>query len=340
MLSLFIRLAVTAGLIAVFASPIFALPTLSASGRVSALACRDINSISRDVQRSLCPPTTASTAALIARAILESRAKATTPIKPGSKKERVVAEKKDNRAAAKSQKAFQAGLKQKQQDKNPKVQAKKAQNAADKATRKAAWNAKSSADKASQQAANNAKQAATRAKHVADNTKANNSKKGQVKATATKKIKAANGKLAAQATKDYKATTGLPSRKAKYTTPQGKVYTGKDVRTAVYGSHLAEAKGGVGYNSFTGAQSKQKDKLPKDFENRPNSDGKLPLPGMKGKGREFVMLNGKQRGHDGRKPAPTDARVITQKNGAGYKLAGVVAHPAGSDDHVQVHPTR
>lgn len=154
----------------------------------------------------------------------------------------------------------------------------------------------------------------------------------------------------------YASAQGMPARGAAYTSPQGsecspfcaafvfstflflEPYNGKDVRQAVFASELANTKGGVGYNAFTGKASKSKDKLPKNFENRLNSDGTSPLHGASPAPgnplKEFPIMHNKQIGYDGRKPAPTEARIITQKNAAGQtELKGLIGHPAGSNDH-------
>jgi len=112
-------------------------------------------------------------------------------------------------------------------------------------------------------------------------------------------------------------------------------YNGKDVRQAVYAGEHAKAKGGVGFNAATGKEAKNKDKLPKDFGNRPNTDGSTPLPGAGTTGlKEFPMMHNKKNGYDGRKPAPTAERIITKTNAAGKtELVGKVGHGATGDDH-------
>ncbi|KAF9565891.1 hypothetical protein CPC08DRAFT_759264 [Agrocybe pediades] len=273
-----------------------------------------------------------------------------------AKKQNRVAEKKENRNLAKKQKHANKIAEAKQKQKMPPYgmdehgklrkpeQSEVAKGAwtkhtkaqTDKAGRKAAWHAMSPADQAKKEAASKAKQGAKAAADKAGNVKdKNRQNRVNSKAKTNAQRKAENQKHAAAARTQYNNAQGLPSRHDKFTSPQGKPYTGKDVRQGVYASEHAQAKGGVGYNAHTGKPAATKQKLPKEFENRPNSDGTHPLPGVApGNLKEYPIVHDKQHGHDGRKPTPSDARIITTKNSAGHTvLAGKVGHAAGSDDH-------
>jgi len=110
-------------------------------------------------------------------------------------------------------------------------------------------------------------------------------------------------------------------------------YTGRDVRQAIFASEFSLAKGKVGYHGLTGEVARAKERVPKIFENEANPDGTTPLPGVSAPPplMEFPMLHDKQVGYDGRKPVPSEARVIIQKNVAGKTVyRGLVGHPPGS----------
>lgn len=273
------------------------------------------------------------------------------------KKVAKVAEKKDNRKLAKQQKFAGKVAEAKQKQKAPpygidpttgalrkpqkddmaaKAWNDKQKKQTDKASRRAAYNALSSADKAAKENASKTKQAAKQAADKTGNVKEKNRQnRVKTKANANAQRKTENKKNANTAKAAYNTAQGLPSRKESYTSPKGNAYNGKDVRQAVYASEYAKAKGGLGYNQYTGKEAKTKEKVPKNFENRLNSDGSRPLPGVAPGGlSEFPILHNKQNGHDGRRPAPTDARIITKKNAAGQtELVGKVGHPATGDDH-------
>jgi len=205
-----------------------------------------------------------------------------------------------------------------------------------KAGRTAAYNALSPEDKAKKQSASATKQATKQAADKAGNVKEKNRQNRiKTKATANTQRKAENRKNANTAKAAYKDAVGMPSRGDKFTSPKGNVYNGKDVRQAVFAGEHAKAKGGVGFNGVTGKEAKNKDKVPKDFGNRPNDDGSTPLPGVTGGGlKEFPILHDKKNGHDGRRPAPTAERIITKTNAAGKtELVGKVGHGATGDDH-------
>jgi hypothetical protein len=147
----------------------------------------------------------------------------------------------------------------------------------------------------------------------------------------------------------YANAQGLPTRHETYTSPQGskylifvsihifncaiaEKYTGKDVRQAVFSFEVAQAKGGVGYDEKTGKQAALHNRQPKTFEDRE----KL-FPGTAvGTLNEFPIMHNARHGYDGRKPNPSEARIITQKNVAGQTvLIGKTGHPPGdSNDHV------
>jgi len=261
-------------------------------------------------------------------------------------KQAKITEKKENRALAKKQK-FQAGkdagkykigLNGKPVDKNtPMTKGEKQARTNRKAAGKAAYDAMSPAQKtakANKQAADRTAAAAT--KDARRNAKIAN------KATARTNAKADRKAQMTQARTDYHASIGtgtFPGRKTTFTTPQGKNYNGRDVRQALFNGHAASQPGkGVGYSSSNGKAAKPRDQHPKTFDNRPNKSGGKPLPGMTGSGREFGMTHNSVKGYDGRQPNPTDPRLITQKGASGaHEFRGVVAHPAGTDDHVQVH---
>jgi len=266
----------------------------------------------------------------------------------GSKKEKKTIERKENRQLAKKQNwqagakagKYKMGLNGKPVDKNTPVTKKEKQARTNRKAAGAAAHAKltptQKAAKANAQAAKAAGDASTKGARRAARVNA--------KDTARKSDKAARGKLMQGARADYKKsldTKTFPGRKTKFTTPQGKEYNGRDVRQSLFNSHAAARKGGVGYESRNGKPSPANRMHPKAFENRANSNGKQPLPGMKGQGREFGMTSGTQKGYDGRSPNPTEARLITQENKKGaQEFQGVVAHPAGSDDHVKVRGKR
>jgi hypothetical protein len=294
------------------------------------------------------------------------------------KKVKKVQERKDDRLLAKKQKWATGMAKAKQKgvpppyaidaasgklrkpvdaDLAPKVLAKKQAAQDAKRLRKAAYDSKSPAEKAAHNTASATRQAASRQAHIDGNTKQNNrAKRVATKAAARQKGKAENNRHTTAARNAYTSAQGLPGRKETYASPQGseylifvwihvlncataEPYTGKDVRQAVFSSEVAQAKGRVGYNMFTGKQAKLVDSLPKPFENRPNSDGTTPLPGAAPQPgnplNEFPIMHNARQGYDGRKPNPSDARIITQKNAAGQtELKGKIGHPAGTDDHV------
>jgi len=205
----------------------------------------------------------------------------------------------------------------------------------DKATRTAAYNALSPAEKAKKEGASKVKQDTKKAADIAGGVKdKNRQNRVKTKAAANTQRKTENKNAVNTAKAAYGNALGLPSRGATYTSPKGNDYNGKDVRQAVYASEFAKAKGGLGYGKITGKEAKNKDKVPKTFGNRPNSDGSTPLPGVAPGGlSEFPILHNKQNGHDGRRPAPTDARIITKQNGGRTELVGKVGHPATGDDH-------
>jgi len=272
------------------------------------------------------------------------------------KKKAKVAERKDNRKLGKQQKFAGKIAEAKQKQKAPPYgmdasgalrkpqegdMASKAwkdkQNAQTaKAARTAAYNAMTPEQKAAKQGASATKQAAKQASDKANGVKdKNRQNRVAAKAKANTQRKADNRKNANTAKAAYNSAVGLPSRGASYTSPKGNTYNGKDVRQAVYAAEHATAKGGVGYSQATGKEAKNKDKVPKEFGNRPNSDKSIPLPGVAPGGlKEFPILHNKQHGHDGRRPAPTAERIITKKNAAGNtELVGKVGHAATGDDH-------
>jgi hypothetical protein len=112
-------------------------------------------------------------------------------------------------------------------------------------------------------------------------------------------------------------------------------YSSKDVRTAVYNSHLF-ASGKV--NS-----------RPSEFQNRkagPVGKKHKPLTYMTGSGTEFPVT-GTKGGYQGGDPGTV--RAITQKDrhGDGYTFKGVVAHnnqlnqgSPGYNDHHEIRPTK
>jgi len=226
---------------------------------------------------------------------------------------------------------------------DPKTPGTKKEEAA-RATRKAAGlaahNTRSTAEKATRATAQTNKVAADRLTADARRTVRSDAKKA---ATAARKLDRKTQMT--QARGDYKKSidTGtFPGRKINFNTPQGKHYTGRDARQALFNGHAAGQPGkGVGFDTANGKQLPNKFKHPKEFENRPNvGDGNKPFPAMVGSGREFGMRSGHPQGYDGRSPNPTETRLITQANGAGvHEFKGVISHPAGSDDHVQVNGT-
>jgi len=145
------------------------------------------------------------------------------------------------------------------------------------------------------------------------------------------------------------ASGTFPHRDAKFTTPKGNTYTGKDVHQAAFTAHLSAQKP-VGFRLSDGSTSKTKDRHPKEFENRlqgPAHAQTKPLPDISSTGtkyREYGILHNKKKGYDGRSPNPTEARLITKPNAHGvHEFVGVVAHPdsTGPDmnDHHLVHPS-
>jgi len=278
------------------------------------------------------------------------------------KKAAKVAEKKDNRKVAKQRqfaaKVGEARQKQKvppygidpvtgalrrpqKEDMSPNAYDKKLRAQYAKAARTAAYTAMSPADKAAKQSASAAKQARKRAADKTGGVKEKNrQKRVKAKANANTQRKAENRKNANIAKAAYSTAQGLPSRGATYTSPQGRPYNGKDVRQAVYASEYAKAKGGLGFSQRIGFEVKKKsDKVPKEFKNNPNrGDGNLALPGVPSGGLlEFPILHNKQNGHDGRRPAPTEARIITKKDAGKTVLVGKIGHPAAGNGHPSDH---
>lgn len=111
-------------------------------------------------------------------------------------------------------------------------------------------------------------------------------------------------------------------------------YSSKDVRTAVYNSHL------FGNNKVNFK--------PTEFENRkegPSGKKHKPLTHMTGSGSEFPVTHQKG-GYQGGDPGTV--RAITQKDhDGGYTFKGVVAHNSqvaqgapGYNDHHEIHPTK
>lgn len=115
-------------------------------------------------------------------------------------------------------------------------------------------------------------------------------------------------------------------------------YNGKDVRQAVSTYGLAKAKGGVGYSELMSqlvGDGKVAKKWPKVFENRLNSDGSRPLEDEVKPldWEEFPIMQDKRKGYDGRRPVPTEARIIMKHSPAETELMGLVGHSPGSNDH-------
>ena len=75
--------------------------------------------------------------------------------------------------------------------------------------------------------------------------------------------------------------------------------------------------------------SRAKGRVPKFFKNEANPDDMTPLPGVSAAPplMEFPMLYDKKLGYDGRKPVPSEARVVIQEN----VYRGLVGHPPGSE---------
>jgi len=150
------------------------------------------------------------------------------------------------------------------------------------------------------------------------------------------------------AAKAHKATTNLPNRQSTFHVPgdaarnkPAHTYTGKDVRKAVFNSHMAAQKA-----KAAGQPSPQR-----GFKNFPHRNpkpngGANPLPHMrvaanrpgKAPGREIDLPNR----HNPAQRGP--ARVITQQTKGGHHtFKGVVAHDQsrtradkGFNDHFQV----
>jgi len=137
----------------------------------------------------------------------------------------------------------------------------------------------------------------------------------------------------------HRATTNLPGRHQEFHVPGGPTYSGKDVRHAVFNSHLE-------HHDNQGKSNRQLKKSPlKPFG---NSDHREPhhdrphdvksINHMHGSGHEYPIGDPVHKG---------PARVITQHTSAGHtKFMGVVAHDMsrasgshGYNDHFQVRPT-
>jgi len=163
--------------------------------------------------------------------------------------------------------------------------------------------------------------------------------KGSSASSKAAKKQASHDKYGAAAAA-HKATTNLPNRNQQFQVPGGPTYSGKDVRKAIFDSHMEN-------QANKGKSKTQLKKSPlKSFG---NSDHRLPNPNkpqdiksinnMKGQGQEFPIGDSVNKG---------PARVITQKTKAGHTtFKGVVAHdvsrPHGStgyNDHFQIKPTR
>ncbi|KAF9558342.1 hypothetical protein CPC08DRAFT_561035 [Agrocybe pediades] len=280
--------------------------------------------------------------------------------KPGmtAKKQSRVAERKEHRALARKQKnantialAFQKqkmppfGMDANGQVTHRPTKEEVAEHAwkkyekaqADKAARKAAWDALSPEDQEKKNQASAANRDADKLRNVKEKYR---QRRIKTKAKARKARIAETRVHVAAARKQFYGAQGLPSRHDKFISPQGKPYTGKDIRQGVFASEYAESKGGVGYKVTTGQRvTGKKNKLPKEFENRPNKHpNSHPLPAAHHAGitdlKEYPIVHDKKRAHDGRHPNPTEARVITTKDSAGHTvLVGAVGHPHGTDGH-------
>jgi hypothetical protein len=234
-----------------------------------------------------------------------------------------------------------------------------------KASRTVLYNAMSPADKAERQSASATQQAAQRLEDQTEGIKEKNRKDRVTRKKIATAQRTTNNRIDAHIAKAaFSTALGLPPRWEVYTSPKGSEYqiqfritfvlyfcnisivsflddyNGKDVRQAVYASEFARTKGGVGYNAATGAKSKNKEKMPKVFHNRKNTDNSRPLPGVPPDGlSEFPIVHERQKGYDGRRPA-SDARIITKQNAAGLiELVGKVGHSSGSTDHHSFQPT-
>ncbi|KAF9474328.1 hypothetical protein BDN70DRAFT_884898 [Pholiota conissans] len=182
-------------------------------------------------------------------------------------------------------------------------------------------------------------------------------KKARIAAAAPGKAaaKAARKASFAPAAKAHKATTNLPNRNSKFhvaaapgTGKPAHSYTGKEVRKAVFDSHMEAHR-------VKGISKTQQKKSPlKSFNNRPHEvpnahGGARPLNHMNvvhgsahhPPGREFPLPNK----HNPATPSP--ARVITQKTKGGHQtFRGVIAHDQsrtpgpGYNDHFQVKPRK
>jgi len=189
-----------------------------------------------------------------------------------------------------------------------------------------------------------------------------NAKKTRIAAAKPAKAaaKAAKKSSFAGAAKAHKATTGLPNRKSKFHVPAGggkpaQTYTGKDVRKAVFNSHMEAHK-----NKNASKRQQKKSDL-KQFSNHPHQTPKglggkhvRPIPNMKvdhvnkppkagrGKGREYPLPNKANPG------ASSPARVITQQTKKGHHtFKGVIAHDQsrtssepGYNDHFKVKESK
>lgn len=111
-------------------------------------------------------------------------------------------------------------------------------------------------------------------------------------------------------------------------------YSSKDVRTAVYNSHLF--------------QNNKVNYKPAEFKNRkegPIGKKHRPLQYMKGSGTEFPVTHQKG-GYQGGDPGRVRA-IIQKDHDGGYTFKGVVAHKSqvkpgapGYNDHHEIHPTK
>lgn len=125
------------------------------------------------------------------------------------------------------------------------------------------------------------------------------------------------------------------------------IYTGKDVRQALFNVHKAGQFGKVGYIEKNGKPMKPEYQHPKVFKNYENiGSGARPIPHMKGEGIEFGLKHNSKYGYDGVSPNPSAARLVAQKDSKGVvQVMGVLAHPKASrndrwyNDHVLVPPT-
>lgn len=153
----------------------------------------------------------------------------------------------------------------------------------------------------------------------------------QQEATARAKARKAAGrdnfKAAAAA---QKKTKDLPDRKATFSA-NGKTYTGKDVRTAVFNGHHFE-KNPV---NFT----------PKPFNNDlqgPADHKTRPLPNMVGGGGEFPVTKD-SNGYQGKGAIGTTRAIVQPNSEGGHTFKGVIAHDESRDkkapgynDHFEV----